>query len=127
MIAKIDRYKKRLSPSLIGMVDDLKVEAIEGDSVEETTLFERLIQNDTEDHNYFFGLVAWLTIDDFRWHKLPGFKHIRSDLSYELVLSYPDIIIPLAKFILKDERHEGLLTRKDLETIDAIAKSVCGL
>jgi len=43
------------------------------------------------------ALVAWLTIDSFRWHRV--YVDFPEELSYGLVLDYADFVIPYATFI----------------------------
>lgn len=54
--------------------------------------------------NCFVAAYAWLTTNDFRWHH--KYKHLPEDLSYGLILQYPDFIIPYAACI------SGLMTEE---------------
>lgn len=110
--AKSDLMDEAYAYSLLPHEQDLQIYS-----------FEAIMQNDLNSVNYFFALIAWLTIDEFRWHLLPDFKHIKEDLSYGLVLEYPDVIGTLAKFILGFSRHEMFdkLSQEDLMKIDEIA------
>lgn len=49
------------------------------------------------------AISAWLTIDDFRWHEVDPVYG--KDLAYGLVSRYPDLIIPLAMFVLNIDRY----------------------
>jgi hypothetical protein len=97
---------------------------IEDMSSDYTYLVEVLMQNDLNKVNLFFALVAWLSIDNFRWHKLPNFSHISEDLSYGLVSEYPDLILPYACFIADINRRVSLelITKDTLNLLDNAAR-----
>lgn len=94
------------------------------DSNSETYVVEVIMQNDLQKVNLFYATVAWLSIDDFRWHKLPPFSHIPEDLSYGLVSDYPDMILPYAAFISKVDRYPALelLDSSTIELVKETAK-----
>lgn len=50
------------------------------------------------------AVAAWLTIGDFRWHSIDA--NIPKELSYGLVLQYPDFVIPYAMYGSGLVRHE---------------------
>jgi hypothetical protein len=50
--------------------------------------------------NCLIALVAWLTTDDWRWHKEYPHYNIPEDLSYGLVLQEPQAVINFALYIL---------------------------
>lgn len=55
------------------------------------------------DHNrvtLLYMLSAWLTIDEFRWHKVFSYEEIPEDLSYGLVLDYPTYVLNYANYVL---------------------------
>lgn len=87
-------------------------------------LVEVLMQNDLNRVNLFFATVAWLTIDEFRWHNEPGFENVPSDLSYGLVQEYSDLLIPYSMFITNINREENLklLNTQQLNLINIMAK-----
>lgn len=90
----------------------------------QTYLVEVLMQNDLNKVNLFFATVAWLSIDNFRWHKLPEFSHIPEDLCYGLVSEYPDIIFPYAAFVSNVNRYPNLelLPTETLNALASVAK-----
>ena len=89
----------------------------------QTYMVEVLMQNDLNKVNLFYATVAWLSIDDFKWHKLPNFSHIPEDLSYGLVSNYPDLIFPYAAFISNVNRYPNLelLPSEILDTLESVA------
>jgi hypothetical protein len=54
--------------------------------------------------NCLIALVAWLTTDNWRWHKEYPHYNIPEDLSYGLVLSEPDAVISFALYVLGYKR-----------------------
>lgn len=97
------------------------------DDSSETYMVEVLMQNDLNRVNLFFATVAWLTVDEFRWHNHPGFEHIPSDLSYGLVQTYPDLLIPYGLFISNLNRYPNLdlLDSDKISLIESIARDSC--
>lgn len=89
----------------------------------QTYMVEVLMQNDLNKVNLFFATVAWLSIDNFRWHNLPQFSHIPEDLSYGLVSDYPDLIFPYAAFISNVNRYPNLelLPSETLDDLESVA------
>lgn len=67
-----------------------------------------LFYNDVARANIFVSTVAWLTIDEFRWHKTENFTQTPEDLSYGMILQYPDLVVPVAKLVADIDRAEAL-------------------
>lgn len=61
------------------------------------------------------ALTAWLTNDEFRWHKID--KSIPEDLSYGLVNQYPDFVLTYGLYLsgLQRTRIERDLLTSELE------------
>lgn len=77
-----------------------------------------LINNEFNRVNCLIALVAWLTIDDWRWHKEYGQYDIPEDLQYGLVLQEPTAVITFALYILGYKRD------LDNETVSQIKTSL---
>jgi hypothetical protein len=85
-------------------------------------LLRVLLTKDLDTVNLNWALVAWLTIDGFRWESL--YPHLEfPDLNYGLVLQYPNYILTLAVVVtnLADHR-EGLTALLNKPTLDWIAQ-----
>ncbi|WP_141712637.1 hypothetical protein A5482_015980 (plasmid) [Cyanobacterium sp. IPPAS B-1200] len=65
-----------------------------------------LVISDANKCNLFLCIVAWLTIDDFRWHKI--YPSVPEDLSYGLVLQYPDYILSCVEFVYHRKKLYGM-------------------
>lgn len=80
-----------------------------------------VIYKDISKVNAFICAVAWLSSDEFKWHiKYPEYQ-IPEDLSYGLVLQYPDFIIPYC-CVLADYKREECYTQLQSESLKLITK-----
>lgn len=84
----------------------------------------KLYYQDLTRANIFVSLVAWLSTDGFRWHTNPMFANIPEDLSYSLVLNYPEFIIPVARLVTNDCIIEGPYRQNYIETLDEKHKAL---
>lgn len=84
-------------------------------------LISNLIKQDTRRVVLPIAVTSWLTIDEFRWHNsgIPGTQEVPEDLSYGLVMSYPEYVIPYACFVLNTHRQ------KQLSLIDQDSLQAC--
>lgn len=75
----------------------------------------QLVVKDVAKCNMFIAAVAWLSWDNFRWQEeLPT---VPIDLSYGLVLQFPDYIIPFCEFLL-DMNRKPYLESIGMEQLD---------
>lgn len=71
--------------------------------------------------NAFICAVAWLSIDDFKWHTQYPSYLVPEDLSYGLVLQYPDFIIPFCS-VIADYKREECYSKIQEESLKLVSK-----
>jgi hypothetical protein len=79
-----------------------------------------LINQDFAKVNCLIALVAWLTTDEWRWHKEYPHYNIPEDLNYGLVLQEPLAVIYFAMYVLGYDRKLDYNTI--LETKESLNK-----
>lgn len=84
------------------------------------SLLWNIVYNDLTRANLFINTVAWLEIGKHYWHEdqlyldNPHKEHpIPKDLSYGLVLTYYDFVIPFARFLLNIDRDMSCLSLEE--------------
>lgn len=81
-------------------------------------IWVKIINNEFNRVNCLIAIVAWLTTDEWRWHKEYPDYNIPEDLSYGLVLDEPQAVISFSLYIL------GYKRELDLNSIDDTKKQL---
>lgn len=102
---------------------DLKEEQLKKYNEQKCNILKHILFKDLNRANVLISLSAWLTVDDFRWHNIDS--SVPEDLSYGLVLSYPDFVLPYASYcsgLARDKIKNTLLNEETKEKLDNRAK-----
>ncbi|WP_152034140.1 hypothetical protein [Synechococcus elongatus] len=122
------QYYKQARLTLI-LMDKLAKEKYPNQLIEKgkqlCSLAVALASNDLDRAVYPIAATAWLTTDNFRWHKLQGFQSVPEDLSYGLILDYFEPVVESTRYFLSPTgKHRYRLTREDLRIARAFAVNV---
>lgn len=76
----------------------------------------KLINHEFNRVNCLVALVAWLTIDEWRWHKEYPFYNIPEDLNYGFVLQEPLAVINFTLYILGYKRDLEIEKQQEIKS-----------
>lgn len=102
---------------------NLEEEQLKKYNEDKCSILRYVLFKDLSRANVLITLSAWLTVDDFRWHNFDS--SVPEDLSYGLVLSYPDFVLPYASYcsgLARDKIKNKLFNENIREKLDLRAK-----